>query len=278
VIGEDIDLQFDRPPEPVYIHADRSQIEQVVLNLAVNARDAMPNGGRLAILVALPENGSDEIPDGRARLRVSDTGVGMAPETASQVFEPFFTTKGDGGTGLGLATVHGIVTQMGGHVELHTEPGKGTCFDIFLPLTSERPRRALPPPTRTRGGNETVLVVEDDPSVRLITTRLLEDRGYIAVAASRGEEAVRLARRPSLRIDLVLSDVVMPDLNGMQTAQQIRSIQPHVRVLLMSGYTNEHTGSSGTLAPRMSYIQKPFSGDQLARKIRELLDKAEDEG
>jgi signal transduction histidine kinase/integral membrane sensor domain MASE1/ActR/RegA family two-component response regulator len=274
VIGEDVELVFGLTPHPVHVRADRSQIEQVVLNLAVNARDAMPEGGRLAISVSVPDREpAGEILEGRARLRVSDSGVGMSPDVAAQIFEPFYTTKGDAGTGLGLATVHGIVTQTGGHVEVRTEPGRGSCFDVLLPLSSEQPGSATTSaPVLRHGGRETVLVVEDDPSVRLITARLLEDRGYIAVAVSRGEEAIRLAQRPSLRIDLVLSDVVMPDLNGLETARRVRNIQPHAVVLLMSGYTDEHTGSSGVLAPGMAFIQKPFSGDQLAEKVREVLD------
>jgi nitrogen-specific signal transduction histidine kinase/CheY-like chemotaxis protein len=276
VIGEDVELSVDCAPRQVHIRADRSQIEQVILNLAVNARDAMPDGGRLSLDIGLSADAPDgEIPEGRVRLRVSDTGVGMSTETASRIFEPFFTTKGDRGTGLGLATVHGIVTQSGGHIEVNTEPGKGTCFEIFLPLTAESPQPATPPPASAGQGKETVLIVEDDPSVRLIATRLLEDRGYIAIAARGGAEAIQLAQRPSLRIDLVLSDMVMPDLSGRQTVERIRSIQPHTRVLFMSGYTDEQTGDTDVLGPGMAYIQKPFSGDQLARKVRELLDQGD---
>jgi signal transduction histidine kinase/ActR/RegA family two-component response regulator len=274
VIGEDVELAFGCAPGPVHIRADRSQIEQVILNLAVNARDAMPDGGRLAIHLAVAGNATaGEIPEGRVRLRVADTGVGMSTETASRIFEPFYTTKGDRGTGLGLATVHGIVTQSGGHIEVSTEPGKGTCFDIFLAVSAEKPVAVAAHSSRAGEGKETVLIVEDDPSVRLIATRLLEDRGYIAIAARGDEEAIRLAQRPSLRIDLVLSDMVMPGLSGRQTVERIRSIQPHARALFMSGYTDEQTGDTDLLGPDASYIPKPFSGEQLATKVREVLDR-----
>jgi two-component system, cell cycle sensor histidine kinase and response regulator CckA len=273
VIGEDVDLVVTFSGEPAHVRADRSQIEQVVLNLAVNARDAMPGGGRLMIGVATAESGLGiDVPEGRVRLRVRDSGIGMTPETASQIFEPFFTTKGDKGTGLGLATVHGIVTQTGGHIELETEPGRGTTFDVYLPLSAETATRT--PPARQAGqtgAKETVLIVEDDPSVRLIAARLLEDRGYIAIAARSGEEAIEIAQRPSLRIDLILSDVVMPDLNGRETVERIRSIQPHALVLFMSGYTGEET-AAGVLEQEAAFIQKPFSGDQLAARVREVLD------
>ena len=268
LIGEDIELTTVWPDEPTLIHADPAQIEQVIANLAVNARDAMPDGGCLSIEVA---QAADER---QARLIVRDNGTGMDATTAAQIFEPFFTTKGVGeGTGLGLSMVHGIISQSDGQIAVESEPGQGTTFTITLPLADSV--GALPESVATApasGGAETILLVEDDPSVRAVVTSMLDQRGYRLVPAGSGEEALALAHATPGTVDLLITDLVMGGLNGRETAEAVREHQPQAKVLYMSGYTDDaairvHGHESG-----ISFLQKPFSGEELGRRVRELLD------
>jgi PAS domain S-box-containing protein len=268
LIGEHIELTTVWPDEPTLIHADRAQIEQVIVNLAVNARDAMPDGGCLSIEVA---RAADER---QALLIVRDNGTGMDATTAAQIFEPFFTTKGLGeGTGLGLSMVHGIISQSDGQIAVESEPGQGTTFTITLPLADSV--GALPESVATApasGGAETILLVEDDPSVRAVVTSMLDQRGYRPVPAGSGEEALALAHATPGTVDLLITDLVMGGLNGRETAEAVREHQPQAKVLYMSGYTDDaairvHGHESG-----ISFLQKPFSGEELGRRVRELLD------
>ena len=267
VLGDNVELVTKLAGEPVVVEADRGQLEQVIMNLAVNARDAMPDGGRLTITVEpVLEPGGDV-----AQLSVSDEGSGIDAEIAAHIFEPFFTTKGNAGTGLGLSTVHGIVTQSGGHLFLDTKLGRGSTFKIRLPLSHSQP---LPAATghgeAIHGGTETILVVEDDASVRSIVTVMLEELGYVIVGAASGEEAVELFETPELDISLVLSDVMLRGIDGRTTIERIRAIEPATKALYMSGYTDDV--AIETNKPGTAFIQKPFSGDELCSRVRELLD------
>jgi two-component system cell cycle sensor histidine kinase/response regulator CckA len=207
-----------------------------------------------------------------ALLAVTDTGVGMDAETLARVFDPFFTTKGDHGTGLGLATVHGIVTQSEGQIVVYSESGHGTTFKIYLPLSGGAVAAPKPPPAAAAGGAETVLVVEDDPSVRSIVSTMLEARGYDVLTAEGGDEAFATVQQCDGNIALVLSDLIMRGLNGRQTVEGLRRLHPDAKVLYMSGYTDDTVIRSGPLEPGMAFIQKPFSGEELAGRVRELLD------
>ena len=267
LISEDVELTTVWPNEPTLIHADRTQIEQVIANLAVNARDAMPNGGHLLIEVARTAD------QRQALLVVRDDGTGMDAATGAQIFEPFFTTKGAAGTGLGLSMVHGIISQNGGQVAVDSDPGQGTTFTISLPLTERV--GALPAPVAAApasGGAETILLVEDDPVVRRVVTSMLDHHGYRLIPAGSGEEALALARAAPDTVDLLITDLVMPGLNGRETAEAVRSLQPQARVLYMSGYTDDAVIRVGGFDLGVSFLQKPFSGDELARRVRELLD------
>jgi two-component system, cell cycle sensor histidine kinase and response regulator CckA len=275
LLGEDLELAARTADEPVWVNADRGQLEQVIANLAVNARDAMRDGGRLSLEVSTVEAGSDHgaalTPGRYALLAVRDTGIGMDPETTAQIFEPFFTTKREG-TGLGLATVHGIVKQSGGSIWVYSEVGVGTTFKIYLPLTEDAvPVRPAEPPISTRGSNQAILLVEDDPQVCRIVARTLSARNYRVLAASNDEDALRLAHPANGRIDLLLSDVVMPGLGGRELAARIRLLQPDIRVLYMSGYTDDAVIRRGGLSRTAAFIEKPFSSEELASKVRELL-------
>jgi CheY-like chemotaxis protein len=255
-----------------WIDADPGQIEQVVLNLAINARDAMPDGGRLTIAVR------DVPPVGAGRpgvaLRVTDTGIGMDPETEARVFEPFFTTKATGrGTGLGLATVYGIVAQSGGSIRVDTAPGRGTTFEVVLPA-AEAPAAAAEaaPPARTaeaRGG-ETLLLVEDDPAVRAVLHLALRGAGYGVVTAHDGQTALHLiASRPG-GFDAMITDVVMPGMTGPELATAARRRQPGLRVLFISGYAHGAAGDGP--GPDDAFLAKPFEPTTLLRRVRELLE------
>jgi PAS domain S-box-containing protein len=270
LIGENIELETRWPDEPVLVKVDRAQLEQVIANLALNARDAMPDGGRLVIEVRRTEVGGPA-----AMLTVADDGVGMDAETAARAFEPFFTTKGEGGTGLGLATVHGIVKQSGGHIEVESAPSRGATFRITLPLSAGAGASAegAAPEASAEGGGETILLVEDDPMVRQVVQTMLLDRGYRVLAAQDGNEAIAKAREDGPRIRLVISDLVMPGLNGRQTVERVRVLQPQVKVLLMSGYGHEVVAGGGPLEQDTGFVAKPFTGAELARRVRELLDR-----
>ncbi|MEO8678287.1 MAG: PAS domain-containing protein [Vicinamibacterales bacterium] len=281
LIGEDVKVTVNTPEAVALVKADRGQVEQVVMNLAVNARDAMPHGGTLTIgtaNVTLDDQYAathlDVKPGPYVALTVTDTGTGMTPEVQARLFEPFFTTKGPGkGTGLGLATVHGIVAQSGGSVGIDTQTGRGTSFTVYFPSADPRDvvpaARQLP---RPRGGSETVLVVEDADGLRELTQRLLQRQGYTVLTAANADEALRLSEQhPS--IDLILTDVVMPGASGPALIKQITGRRPGLKVIYMSGYTEDSITHHGVLKPGIAFLHKPFTSQTLGDKIREVLDR-----
>jgi PAS domain S-box-containing protein len=270
LIGEDVTLRIEPSPSPLSIVAGVGQVEQVLMNLAVNARDAMPVGGTLTISTGLA-------PDGCASLTVTDTGHGMDEATRAQIFEPFFTTKGPGkGTGLGLAIVRGIVEQAGGRVEVDSVSGRGTSFRILWPLTSEAaaPRPAPAVVTLPRG-DETVLVVEDQASVRGVIAESLADCGYRVLEADSGEQALAVAAAHPGPIHLLVTDVVMPGISGRELTARFEEAGRHPRVLYISGYPDDDLGAKGVLESGVALLQKPFSVGALARRVRDLLDAEE---
>jgi two-component system NtrC family sensor kinase len=282
LIGADIELVMLAEAARDAIKVDPGQLEQVVVNLAVNARDAMPGGGKLILETANAELDADFVSrhPGAARgphvmLAVSDTGCGMSEEVRSRLFEPFFTTKERGkGTGLGLTTCYGIVKQNGGSILVYSEPGHGSTFKIFFPAAPERvEERALPPSAPPPRGSETVLLAEDEPSIRNMIIRTLQKLGYRVLAAYTGEEALRLVRerRPS-RIDLLLTDVVMPRMGGIELAKQLGKSRPGLKMLFTSGYTDGSISRGGLLPKGAAFLSKPFSSAGLALKVREVLD------
>jgi two-component system cell cycle sensor histidine kinase/response regulator CckA len=283
LIGEDITLSTVLQPDLWTIIADPGQIEQVIMNLAVNARDAMPTGGMLTIEtsnVQLDENylrTQLEAPSGPCvMLVITDTGCGMDEATRAQIFEPFFTTKElDKGTGLGLATAYGIIKQSGGDITVYSEPGRGATFRIYLPaseITSSSLAISQVNPV-TRGGNETILLVEDEETVRKLARTALQGKGYTILEAGRGGEALSLFEQHQGLIDLLVTDVVMPQMSGRELAEQLKALQPQLKVLFMSGYTDDAIVRHGLLAAEVEYLSKPFSLNVLASKVRELLDK-----
>jgi PAS domain S-box-containing protein len=284
-IGEDVMLEMDLDPALPRVHMDEGHIEQILINLAVNARDAMPQGGRLTIRTAVMTLDGGHalarvLPPGQyARLEVSDSGTGMTAAVKARAFEPFFTTKARGqGTGLGLATVYGIVRQSGGHIEIISEPGHGTTFQILLPAvasTGEAPAAAPvdTPPAVAKGG-ETILVVEDEPAVRDIVVSMLQALGYRVHSAARPDDAIRIAEMAEGRIDALITDVVMPGIGGRQLVEQLWLLRPDLRVIFMSGYTDDAMLRHGVAHADVSFLQKPFTKKMLARKLREVLDRA----
>jgi PAS domain S-box-containing protein len=282
VIGEDVELELRAGEGLGAVKADPTQLEQVIVNLVVNARDAMPKGGHLTIETAnadLDEAYAAAHPPAQAgrfvMLAVSDTGVGMDEETQRRIFEPFFTTKPPGeGTGLGLATVYGIVKQSDGYIWVYSEPGRGTTFKVYLPRVDEEPESLAPsvPAATLPRGNETVLVVEDLESLREVIREALQEQGYTLLLASHGEDALALARRHDGPINLMLTDLVMPKLGGVDLARQIASLRPEMRVVYMSGYTDGAISRQGALPPGTVLLEKPFTADRLARAVREALD------
>ncbi len=281
LIGEHIELSTNLAPGTGYTRADAGQIEQVLMNLVVNAKDAMPKGGKICIRTAsvtlddsfLPEN--TFIKQGPyVMLSVSDTGQGMDRETQARMFEPFFTTKEKGkGTGLGLSTVYGIIKQSGGYVFVQSEPGRGTALTIYLPRVDE-PTEALtsPPATLTAsGGSETILLVEDEDSVRQLVRETLETRGYRVLEAANGDSALAIAAAHSDPIHLVITDIVMPGLSGHELVQQILPARPTAKVLYLSGYAEDAIASSSNLDGPKAFLQKPFTLQNLSRKVREVL-------
>ncbi|MBI2939527.1 MAG: response regulator [Chloroflexi bacterium] len=283
LIGEDVELVTRLRSSPALVRADRGHLEQVVMNLAVNARDAMPRGGTLAIETAHVEIDEaqaqrrvDARPGPHVVLTVSDTGHGMTPEVLAHLFEPFFTTKEKGkGTGLGLSTVYGIVKQSGGHLEVESKPEQGTTFRICLPRL-ERPVASAvgeqaPRPKRV-GGSETILVVEDEDLVRSLVRQTLEAEGYTVLEAPDGEEALRQSEQYPGRIDLLIADVVMPRMSGREVVERLGPQRPETRVLSMSGYTDDTVVRHGALAADIPFLQKPFSPAALLKKVREVLD------
>ncbi len=284
LLGEDVELSTRLAPTTGRVKADPGQLEQVVMNLAVNARDAMPSGGKLTLETAnvdLDEAYAADHYPARAgpfvMLAVSDTGIGMSEETQAHMFEPFFTTKEKGkGTGLGLATVYGIIKQSGGFIWVYSEVGHGTTFKLYLPRVEELAERAAAPaPARTRParGTETVLVVEDEAPVRNVARQVLERHGYSVLEAPSAEAALDIATRYSGTIHLLLTDVVMPGLNGRELASRLADLRPDARVIFMSGYTDDAVTRHGVLEPGSAYVQKPFTPDAIARKVREVLDQ-----
>lgn len=281
LIGEDIKLIFVPGALSGHVRVDPGQIQQVIMNLAVNARDAMPNGGKLIIEtanVSLDEQYSRQhpnvLPGECVLLTISDTGCGMDAVTQSHLFEPFFTTKGQKGTGLGLSTVYGIVKQSGGHIWAESEVGKGTTFHIYLPHFAETGHSAPPEAVEHRPpqGRETVLIVEDEPELRSLARAFLEARGYTVLEAGNGEAAIRASHLHPSPIHLLLTDVIMPGMNGRELAEQLTSDRPGIRVLYMSGYIENAIGRNGTLDPQTNLLEKPFTSATLARKVREVLD------
>ncbi len=286
LIGEDVDLVTALAPDLAAVRADRGQVEQVIVNLALNARDAMPRGGKLTIATANAELGPEyadahvgATPGSYVLLAVSDTGAGMDADTVAHLFEPFFTTKEVGkGTGLGLATVYGIVKQSEGYIAVYSEPGEGTSFKIYLPrvtsgaMAAPAPPSPGPPAPSSLRGTETVLVVEDEEAVRSLSRRALEAGGYTVLAAAGGPDAVRLTERYGGPIHLLLTDVVMPGMSGRELAQQLAQRRPGLRVLYMSGYPGDAIVHRGALDPGTAFLQKPFMPEDLTRKVREVLD------
>ena len=274
VLGEDVRLAVSLDPAAAAIRADRGQMHQVLMNLVVNAREAMPDGGMLWIETA----NVTECGLGYVRLRVADTGVGMDERTRQLVFEPFFTTKGASkGTGLGLATVFGVVTQAGGHISVTSEPGHGAVFNLYLPgvAVPANGDAALETKVKTSAGWGTLLVVEDQEDVRRLAVLILEGLGYSVLEAANGSEALAAAREHQGCIRLMLTDVIMPGMNGRELAEQMAAIRPEMKVVFMSGYTDRIMSPDGVLDSSVNYLQKPFSAEQLNDKIREVLDSAE---
>jgi PAS domain S-box-containing protein len=284
VIGEDIELTYLLSDDIGKVRVDPGQMEQVILNLAVNARDAMPSGGKLTIETSNAE--LDEAyahahigskPGRYVMMSVSDTGLGMSPEVRERAFEPFFTTKEKGkGTGLGLSTCYGIVKQSGGNIWAYSEPGRGTIFKIYLPWVGEFPKETnhKPEAAEILKGTETILAVEDEIEVRKLVAQILTGQGYTVIEASDGEEAVKVARdNADKKIQLLLTDVVMPGMSGRELAETLALLHPGLKILYMSGYTDNAIVHHGVLEEGVNYIQKPFTLDALARKVREVLDQ-----
>jgi PAS domain S-box-containing protein len=279
LIGEDVELALRLSPGAGNIKADPGHLEQAIFNLATNARDAMPNGGRILV-----ETSAATLDDTYAKthmgvnpgeyvmIAVSDDGVGMDVETRRRIFEPFFTTKERGkGTGLGLATVYGIVKQAGGDIWVYSEPGHGTTFKLYFPKVREPATDLRDDGIAAPHGAETILVVEDEQGVRELTTKMLERLGYRVLAAASGAHALEIARTHAGQIALAVTDVVMPNMSGAQLAAELREVQPDIKVVFISGYTENAISQHGVLDEGVAFLAKPFSRESLARKMREIL-------
>ncbi len=283
VIGEDVEMKVILRPGAANVRADAGQIEQVIMNLAVNARDAMPNGGRLTVEITnveLDENytrtHAGVRPGPYVMLAVSDTGVGMDAETRAHLFEPFFTTKERGkGTGLGLSTVYGIVKQHGGDIWVYSEPGKGSTFKIYLPQAGKAAAAAATAPEapRPKPGTETVLVVEDEEGVRRLVREILESHGYTVLEADSGAKALEIGEQRQGPIDLLVTDVVMPQMSGRDLAEALMMLRPDMKVLFLSGYADRAVVEHGVIELGAGFLQKPFTPQTLAQKVREALDR-----
>jgi CheY-like chemotaxis protein len=280
LIGEDIDLRIIKAPDAGRIHADAGQIQQMLLNLAINARDAMPGGGSMMIQTRHAELGSDYIGQhfgvrtgNYVLIEVADTGTGMDEATRSRVFEPFFTTKPQGkGTGLGLSTVYGIVRQCGGSIDLYTAPGHGTTFRVYLPQVQQAVNEERTEPREAPGGHETLLLVEDEEGVRKMVHAALERRGYHVLVAASGPEALEIARAHEGSIELLITDMIMPKMTGRELAHKLKETRPGTGVLYISGYAGNALQNAGTLASEAAFLQKPFAPVTLMARVRELLD------
>ena len=286
LLGEDIELEAVLPEGLWHVKADPSKIDQVLMNLAVNARDAMPDGGKLVIETRNARLDTDYAkrhpgiakPGDFVMFSVSDTGTGMDKETLSHLFEPFFTTKEIGkGTGLGLSTVYGIVKQSGGYIWAYSEPDKGTCFKTYLPRVQEEKSPSSEICMHSSGSSkrysETILVVEDDVTVRSLVPLMLRQEGYIVLVASDGEEALRMFQNHDGRIDLVITDVIMPKMNGPELADSLTQLKPNLKVLFTSGYTSNIIVHHGVLNPGVAFLEKPLIMETLSRKIRQVLEQ-----
>ena len=287
LIGEDIELATSLEPGLGKMKADPSQIEQVIMNLVVNARDAMRMGGRLTLKTANVEIGGEGgrqpaglRPGAYVSLAVIDTGIGMDTEILNHMFEPFFTTKETGkGTGLGLSTVYGIVKQSGGEISVESEPGKGSVFTIYFPRADEcAPLLPSPEPASARlyGERETILLVEDEYGVRKLVRKMLIQQGYRVLEAGDGNESLKLCDQHQGPIDMLLTDVVMPKMSGRELAERISDRYPGIKVLYMTGYTEDAIVHHGVLQQGIAVLKKPFLAEALARKVREVLDSKED--
>ena len=286
LLGEDIELEAVLQEGLWHVKADPSKIDQVLMNLAVNARDAMPDGGKLVIETRNARLDTDYAkrhpgiakPGDFVMFSVSDTGTGMDKETLSHLFEPFFTTKELGkGTGLGLSTVYGIVKQSGGYIWAYSEPDKGTCFKTYLPRVQEEKSPSSEICMHSSGSSkrysETILVVEDDVTVRSLVPLMLRQEGYIVLVASDGEEALRMFQNHDGRIDLVITDVIMPKMNGPELADSLTQLKPNLKVLFTSGYTSNIIVHHGVLNPGVAFLEKPLIMETLSRKIRQVLEQ-----
>ena len=281
LIGEDMQLATTLHDAPLSVKVDPGQMEQVLTNLVVNARDAMPKGGRIVVSTGKAPAGAEDDSwrrgdAGYAVLTVSDGGCGMDEHVIKRLFEPFFTTKEVGkGTGLGLAMVYGIVQQSGGRIEVDSAPDQGSTFRVYLPLTAEP---SSPPPERAApvaaaGGKETVLLVEDEDAVRHLASRTLQSQGYNVLEAADGLAALTVCQRHLRSVDVVVTDVVMPQLSGVELVERLRTVRPGLKVLYISGYNDSTVVRHGMTEAESNYLQKPFTPDELTRKVRDLLDR-----
>ena len=276
LIGEHIELVAVPWPTAATIRADPNQWQHVILNLALNARDAMPEGGKLTIKVERADlaTESSAVPPGRyCLLSVSDNGSGMDIGTQARIFEPFFTTKPKGkGTGLGLSTVYGIVKQSGGHIAVDSLPGRGTTMRVYVPWIDEPAKIAPKPAISSPQGKETVLIVEDEAAVRELACECLKRKGYQVLDAPSAIEAVAICSQTEPKIDLVLSDVLMPGMGGRELAEKLRRLRPAIKILYMSGYIDDALAADDVLEKETAFIQKPFTPTTLAHKVRQVLD------
>jgi CheY-like chemotaxis protein len=284
LMGPDVDIRIVPAPGLHAVKADAGQIEQVIMNIAINARDAMPTGGKLTLEtanVSFDQESVDRYPELKAgdyvMLAITDSGTGMSEEVKARLFEPFFTTKGVGqGTGLGLSTCYGIIKQSGGHISVYSEPGRGTSFKIYLPQSAQQPKgpveRAASPVLPR--GTETILLVEDDNALREMAGTLLTRLGYKVWAAANGVEALNLKQHRNVgHVDLLFTDVVMPHMSGKELAEQVQTLYPRTRILFTTAYTENAAIHQGVLDPGVSLLPKPYTPSALARKVREVLDQ-----